>query len=246
MRKLFWSAAIATALMGALLLVSGCSRNQENPSSPLPNNPIPNSGNLPGLPGQRLGFYAQSTNFAQYMPYWANPTARLNSRAGWRTMLKEAMGVCDRDNSNGGLADCNQWINGMHDLVIQFDGTSANAVRMTVRTYPIVNPWYSYTYSFPTLEQFFAGLVGFPTTWNNSGVFNPMILNATVWPVNNSQGFEIRAQAPSASLSWNQVLQLQVANGKFEDQQFDFKLFFKAALVADGTMVRCLSQNCGL
>lgn len=73
-----------------------------------------------------------------------------------------------------------------------------------------------------------------------------MILNGTIWPVNDSQGFEIRSNGPTASVGYNQVLQLQVGNGKVEDERFSFQLYWNGKVAATGTMVRCRSLTCGL
>jgi hypothetical protein len=193
-----------------------------------------------------IGFYAQTSNFGSYVQGFTSASS-LNLTSGWKTMLKDAMGVCDRDQSNGGLAGCNDWMNGMHDLVIIMDSSTASTVRVTVRSYPVpTNPYYSYSYSLPSATDFFYGLLGFPIMGNPSGFFNPMILTASIWPVNNSQGFEVRSLGPQQSYGWNKYLQLQIANGKVEDQSFQYQLFWNAQLAASGTMIRCQTQTCGL
>lgn len=201
-------------------------------------------GNPYGLNGQQIGFYAQTSNFTNTMFF--NNGSSLTPMAGWKNMLQEAMGVCNRNYSDGGLSDCTAWMNGMHDIVIQLDGSSASSVKVTIRSYPQVNPYSNYYYSLPSPSQFFSALLGFPYITNPTGVFDPMILSGSIWTVNNNQGFEIRSLGPQVSYGWNKTLQLQVAFGKIEDNSFGFNLYWNGIQAASGTMVRCQSMNCGL
>lgn len=194
-----------------------------------------------------IGFFAQTSNFSYLSNY--SPTgisSSLNIQSGWRSMLKEAMGVCDRDQSSGGYYGCNDWMNGMHDLVILMDSSTASSVRVQVRSYPTSSSGYSYGYTLPSASDFFLGLLGMPVMGNPSGFFDPMILTATIWPTNNSQGFEIRATGPQQSYGWNKYLQLQVTSGKVEDASFQYQLYWNGTVAATGTMVRCQTQTCGL
>lgn len=197
-------------------------------------------------PGTKIGFYAQTTNMNPYG--YTNVSGTMNVQSGWRNMLKEAMGVCDREYSTGGYANCNSWMNGWHDLVIIMDGSQASGVSITVRSMPFISNYYNYYYQFPKFEDAILGFLGFPVGSNPQGFYNPMILNGSIWPVNNSQGFEIRSNGPSYSQGYNKLLQLQVEQGKIEDGSFNFKLYYNGinGLAASGTMVRCQTQNCGL
>lgn len=191
----------------------------------------------------RIGFYAQTANMTGY--YLNNGSTFNIGGAGLKEMLKEAMGVCDRDYANYGFTDCNAWVNGYHDLVFMMDGSTSNQVRLMMRSYPQVNPSFYYGASLPSVSQFFSTMLGFPQ-YNYQGFFNPMILNATIWPINDSKGFEIRANGPTGSYGYNRLLQLQVTQGKVEDERFSFILYYNAHQVATGTMVRCQSLTCGL
>jgi hypothetical protein len=205
---------------------------------------IPVSGGAYNIaPNTQIGFYAQTSNFQS--PNYYNNGSTLVVGAAWQDMLRDAMGVCDRNHSDGGTAACANWLSGYHDLVFQVDSSTASNVRLTVRSYPATNTYYSYYYSLPSASQFFAGLFGI--SWSNpAGVFDPMILNATIWPVAANQGFEIRANGPQLSYGSNKLLQLQVAYGKIEDSSFAYKLYWNGGLAASGTMVRCQSLTCGL
>lgn len=189
------------------------------------------------------GFYAQSTNFSTgYM----NNGSSFTPTGSVTTILEEAMGVCNRGAYNGGLADCGSWVSGYYDLVFLVNQQNPNQVTLVFRSYPMINQNYWYSYNLPTLENFFLSLIGWPVAQNPQGTYNPLILTTTIYPVNNSQGFEIRGYGPQVSAGYNKLIQLQVANGKIEDQSFQFQLFWNGTQIGSGTMARCQSATCGL
>ena len=76
-----------------------------------------------------------------------------------------------------------------------------------------------------------------------------MVLNMTIWPINDSKGFELRGYAPGQddyNGTGNLLFQFQVANGKLEDNSWDYRLVFNGDVAAQGRMVRCPNANCGL
>ncbi len=246
------------ALIGLILAFAlvGCGNSSSNngTASPVPayGLPLP-TGIIPqciganctyGIPqSTRIGFYAQSANLGGM---FLNNGSTFNAvSTGMKGILKDAMGVCDRNTYDYGVASCQQWINGLHDLVFMMDGSTANSVRIMLRSYPQQNPFYVYGASFPSASQFFSTLFGYPQ-YNYQGLFNPLILTGTIWPINNSQGFEIRANGPTGSTGYNQMLQLQVTQGKVEDERFTFVLHWNGHQAASGTLVRCQSLTCGL
>lgn len=234
---------LASAVAVSLLALTACNSGAGLSTTGGGNAIIYPPGGNPYNPTGKIGFYAQTNNFNSYN--YTNNGSTLVPGAAWAAMLKEAMGVCDRNHSDGGTAACQNWINGMHDIVFQIDSSASSNVRLTIRSYPVQSPYYNYYYSLPSADQFFLGLLGIG--WSNpSGVFDPMILDSTIWPINNNQGFEIRSYGPSQSFGYNKLLQIQVANGKIEDGSFNYKLYWNGGLAASGTMVRCQSVNCGL
>jgi hypothetical protein len=201
-------------------------------------------------PGTRIGFYTQTSNY----PTYSNGGSTMTLGSGFTTLLANAMGVCNRQNavggSSGGLAACDAWVQGYHDMVIIMDGSTANQAKLVVRSYPYVNPYYNYSYSIPSVDQFFAGILGI-YTGNVSGIFDPLVLTVTIWPVNNSQGFELRATGPTGSYAWWKLIQFQVLNGKIEDPTINFTMYIDGGNqqmlpAVSGTMVRCQTQNCGI
>lgn len=236
--------ALSAVLMASAL---GCAKSSDNGGVPAVTAAAICAPNVPcttALPPSNIGFYAES---ASMKSYYNTNNSILNPTSGYSTFLKEALGVCDREAYTGGLAACSAWIQGYHDIVFMMDNVSSNTVRVVVRAYPNNQMGGSYySYQLPTWSQFFLGLVGFPVAQNPAGFFNPMILTGTIYPINVSQGFEIRAYGPQVSYGYNKLLQLQIPAGKVQDTQFNFQLAWNGQTVASGTMVRCQTQNCGL
>lgn len=205
--------------------------------------------------GARIGFYAQTTQYTQNSVQIPNEST-YTLGPGIQTLLKKAMGVCDRENSNGGLANCQTWRTGnaWHDLVFMMDGALSNEVRVVFRSSPninyVCNPYGGctpnwYTYQLPSLTEFFGGLIGVPVG-NIQGVYNPMVLRMTIHPVNDSKGFEMRGYGPSGSGANNLLIQIIVRNGQIEDRTVNFEAYINSESIGTGTFVRCQTETCGL
>jgi hypothetical protein len=202
-------------------------------------------------PGTKVGFVAQNTKAQEVTP---DLGSYMTLGAGAKTMLKYAMGVCDRENTNIGLANCNAWMDGFHDIMLFADGSQTNRVKMVVRAFPDTrctgNSCGYYSATLPSIGEFVRSLFGFPAG-NMAGFYNPMVLDMTIWPINNSQGFELQGYGPSGAyfgMGRNLLFQFQVAQGKLEDAAWNFKLYYNGinGLVYYGHMVRCNTQNCGV
>lgn len=215
-----------------------------------------------------MGFYSQSPNFVT--PYAPDPRNRFQVSSGLTTILRDFMGVCDRQTQvggfSGGYAACGIWQGGAHDLVVYSEaGSTSSEVKLIIRSVPGYMNYGWYSYSLPDFKNTLLSLFGFRSygTVNSAGVFDPMVLNATIWPVNNSQGFEVRANGPTGSYGWNKVLQLIVPSGKLEDGYWNYRLFVTdvthlasvnnnsfivngAATAVTGTAVRCNHADCAL
>lgn len=232
---------IITALSFSLMSSCGSSGGSGTTSSQTPSSP---ATVLPQ--GRSVGFYAQTSNF--YLPNYINNNSSLQVQSGMYQVLKEAMGVCDREHISGGLASCNTWMSGAFDLVLYAEGGhTSHSVKLIIRSLPGSQlggyGWYSY--SLPDFRQFIGCMLGICYS-NPSGVFNPLVLEASIWPINNSQGFESRAYGPRISRAYNKLFQLQVAQGKLEDQAWNFNLIYNGVSAAQGRAVRCQSQFCGM
>jgi hypothetical protein len=228
-----------------ILVISGCGKSGGGGGQVVNPNPPP-SGSVVLPAGSQVGFYAQTSNLI--VPGYSNNGSSLSVGPAMSAVLRDAMGVCDREYISGGLAACSTWTSGAFDFVLLADGgAQANTVKLILRAVPgsQLNNYGWYSYSLPSFKQAIACLIGL--CWSNpQGIFNPLVLEATIWPINNSQGFEVRAYGPRVSRAWNQLFQLQVAQGKLEDAQWNFALQYAGQQAAQGRAVRCQSQNCGL
>lgn len=242
MKKLNLNLFVLVLALGALQ-VSSCSKSGGGKSAPVaPIAPIaPSSTNV--------GFYSQTQNFV--VNNYLNNNSQFSAQSGISAVLKEAMGTCDRNHSNGGLASCSTWARGEFDLVLWVpQGATSNQVRVILRALPgsQLNDFGSYSYSFPRFSEFIGcSLLGICiNTGNSAGIFNPMVLDGNIWPINNNQGFEVRFYGPRLSQAYNKTFQLQVNSGKLEDGAWNYRLLYNNTEAASGTAIRCQSQHCGM
>ncbi len=211
--------------------------------------PVPPSLVIPS--GVKIGFFAQNSKMDMMFP---NAGTSYNFQSpGMNNILKYAMRTCDRGAYNGGFVTCQSYLSGFNDIMIFANGSQASSVQMVLRSMPDTScksPYYcsTYWYSLPSFSQFILDLFGF-NTFNNSNIYNPMVLNMTIWPINDSRGFELRGYAPGGDLAYgssNLLFQFQVPVGKLEDAGWDYRLVFNGEVAAQGHMVRCQTANCGL
>lgn len=249
-----FSILLAVGLVTSFLVA--CGSKSGNGSGTNGNDPgVVPGGVLP--PGTRVGFYAQNQNMNQVYPNSVGTSFNLGTNtANMRKVLREIMGVCDRNHNDGGLAACQAWMNGFLDVMIFANGSQASTVKLVIRAFPYVNcsMYYCnyYSYSLPSFNQFFLGLFGF-NTLNMAGMYNPLVLDATINPVNNGKGFELRANPPSGATyhgGVNNLIHFRVNQGKLEDAGWDYKIFLNYdetnGVVASGHALRCSTQNCGV
>lgn len=238
---------IATAMLGSALLM-GCGKSGGSSDGGTVNAECVSGCSGIYLPtNYKSGGYAQSANF--YIPGYQNNGTTFQVRTGMTALLRDAMGVCDRYTYSGGYAACTSWYSGAHDMVIYLQGqqaSQAQTVKFIIRSTPSTNNGSYFTYGFSSFQSIIMSFFGFGGDPNTAGIFDPMVLDATLWPINNSQGFELRANGPRLSKAWNKLFQLQVANGKLEDATWNYQLYYNGQLAADGTGGLCQSQYCGL
>lgn len=238
-----WIAAVLTA----------CAKSgSSGPSNPPPPPCIGNNcgGILPF--DQKVGFYAQTSNLDYY---YANGGSSYTTQSDFYNVLRYSMGVCDREQTNIGLANCQNWMSGYHDIVLLMDNATASQAKLILRSYPSYNPNAWYYVSLPSLGQFFGSLFGI-SGGNPAAIYNPMVLNMTVNPINENKGFVLRGYGPQWSGSWNVLMQFVVPEGKVENPAIDFMFVWNnmdAATTFDssraaslGRMVRCNLADCGL
>jgi hypothetical protein len=164
------------------------------------------------------------------------------------------MGVCDRrfyfGGTDAGLANCSSWSSGLNDIVFIADGNTSSGVKIIVRSYPLSgssNSWY-YA-SLPNLKDFLAGVIGIGNFHNYQGMYNPLVLDGSLWPWNEDRGFKMQTHAPSGSYAngaAGPAIEFEVSQGKIEDASFNFVLKYNYETVLSGRMIRCSKVNCGL
>lgn len=239
--KKFWAYTTFTAMTVVAVILTACGSNNSSQPAQIPLN-CPNGQCYGGYPysfnqGSTIQFSARKTD-QNYSYYGYYQIGSLQIQSGFRALLKEAMGVCDRNDISGGQAACDSWMAGTAEIAFQMDSTTSSGVRLMIKATPQYSYW-NYYYSMPNIGDFLLGWFTGINLSNPQGFFNPMVLNATIWPVNNNQGFEIRSNGPTYSMAWGKLLQLQVATGKVQDNSFNYQLYYNGVLAASGTMQNC-------
>ncbi len=241
--KLYWAFSVA---MLTLAMVA-CAKSSDNKSSDTNNTVV--TGAIP--PGTKVGFYAQNQMMNYMYPGSTGTTLTISNSTNMTKLLRDIMGVCDRNYSDGGYSACSTWINGYIDVMIFANGSNASTVKLVVRAYPAQS---NFWYSLPSLSQFFLSAAGF-NVLNNAAMYNPLVLDATINPVtiNGQQGFQLNANGPAGATyngGVNNLINLRVLPGKLDDAGFDFTLYLNNSIntqgVATGHMLRCQTQNCGV
>lgn len=192
------------------------------------------------------GAVVQTGSVGFYSENWHDRSLTVASGSGMRGFLKNAMGVCDRNHANGGLAGCEAWMSGAFDVVMQTPNPQSNTVKVTFRAAPRYNPNAYYSYSLPSAGQLAGALLGFPVMGNQSAYKQTLELNMTVSVTNNYQGFEARGYGDFYTAANRSLIQVQIAKGKLEDSRFDYRIAYRGEIIVTGTFVRCNTADCGL
>lgn len=183
-----------------------------------------------------VGFYSENWHDRTLTP----------SGSGLTEFLRDAMGVCDRNHTSGGLASCSAWTAGAFDVVMQAPSTQTNTVQVTFRAKPQFNTYANYAYSLPSAGELAGAVLGFPVVGSPGAVRNPLQLNMTVSVTNNFQGFEARGYGDYYTTANRSLVQIQIAQGKLEDSRFDYRIAYRGQVIATGTFLRCNTADCGL
>ncbi|MFZ4404192.1 MAG: hypothetical protein ACOYOK_08835 [Pseudobdellovibrionaceae bacterium] len=235
---------LSLALLSVLFIV-GCGNNNSNNSGPAPVVPIiPFAPNNPGYPyGVGLNFYSDN---------WSSQkTVTVTNSGVFREFLKSAMGVCDRMQYTGGTSNCNSWIGGGIDIIMQADSPQATTLSVTMRAWPLYNQNGTYWYQAPSFGDFVLGFFGLPAPQQAGAYLNPLRLGTwTISVVNDSKGFEARTYGDPLSYANRSLIQLRVDEGKLEDSYFKYRMGFgnqstvTGQWFLQGTFQRCSSNNC--
>lgn len=199
-----------------------------------------NNQNIPGaIPG--VGYYSDNCS--------GRTSLSITGTATMREFLKEAMGVCDRTGTVGGIYDCSSFMNGFVDLVIQAPTAATQNLTTTFRVANRNNAFGGngyYGYQLPSTWG--EALFGIPSSQTYYGATrNPLQLNMAVSIINNNAGFEARGYGDFYTGANRSLIQVRVENGKLDNAYgFNYSVLYKGATMFQGSMVRCQSADCGL
>lgn len=165
------------------------------------------------VPNGNVQYYDYNRNFDFYGYNAVTGDMTITNTAAFKTFLKEAMGVCDRNiwGWQVGLAKCDNWVSG--SFQVSFSVNSSHRPTVQFKAYPA-----------PSFIQY-TGQFGI----DGGGVaFNPLVLNQnnTFSLINNSQGFEIRAQGSYWNGGGLRLIQIQVLQGTLNDGYFSYDLYY--------------------
>lgn len=235
---------IFSLLMMALFAACGGSGGNNNGGGPIVTCPQGTAFQN----GYCMNPYGVATNTGSvgfYSENWHDRT--LNPvNGGLHDFLKNAMGVCDRNHVDGGLAGCESWTAGAFDMVLQTSNAQANTVQVTFRAKPRFGTYGNYAYSLPSAGQLAGAFFGFPIMSEAGAVRNPLQVNMTLSVINNYQGFEARGYGDYYTQANRSLIQIRVASGKLENHSFEYFLSYRGKDIARGTFVRCNTADCGL
>lgn len=166
----------------------------------------------------------------------------------FKSFLRDAMGVCNRAHANGGVYNCDTYVGGLFDMVVQAPSVASNSLQATFRSSPRNNfagGYGQWGYQLPSWREL---LFGIPSSQNYYGAYLPkMAINMAVSITNSNQGFEARGNGDLYSAANRSLIQIKVPVGKLDNPfGLDYQLFFKGELMASGKMLRCQSIDCGL
>lgn len=172
----------------------------------------------PGTPGTVTGPVQYYDFNRSYVQSWGgvgtvNGDMTIVNSGAYKQFLKEAMAICDRNiwGWSSGLSDCNNWVSGSFKIAFSIDSSMKPAVRFEAYPAPSFFSW------------------NFSLGWDAGGVaFNPLILNSnnTFSLINNSKGFEIRAQGSYWNGGGLRLIQIQVLQGTLQDGYFTYDLYY--------------------
>lgn len=196
---------------------------------------------------QGFTFVAQSqptqSSMFQQNPYIQGMQATFIPEGAYVSLMREAMGICDRNTgSDLGYFACNSYLQAQHVIALRATSAQANQVELVFQTGMSTANW---GFTAPSLKDFALTLATGGSTVNYQGVYNPMVLNGTttsspvtIWPVNDNRGFEVRSLGPIQSAARGKGIAIRVQNGKLENTQFEFVLYYQGAVAGRGTFLR--------
>lgn len=257
MKNLVWIFGI---LVIGMIYLAGCgsnkNENQIPPTAACPMGTYYSNGQCFGATG-----VPQSASFAYTYGFWADNYSgmtRLNftNSAKMKEFFKHGMGVCDRGSHNYqniGQANCDYYLSGSMDIIIQFSTANSANMLATFIAKPRVNNGWNYSGQLPSGWGLLGAALGYatgiylPDPSYYQGTYKPVLqLQMAVSNINNSAGFEARGYGDYMSALNRTMMAIQVPNGKLESQSFNFNFIIGGVTAAQGVMSRCQTNNCSL
>lgn len=252
-----------STLFASLLFVVNCAPNKSASNS--------NNGIATANGACQAGYYysngqcyygsgSTAANYSMGNGFWAdNHTGLTSLQVTNPTLMKQlyklGMGVCDRGSNNYGQANCDYYIQGQTDIVIQFptDGAaSPSSALVTIFAYPRYNATFNYQAStgpwWATLGNALLGGNYIPDPKYYSGAYrNPLQIQMSASPTNNNAGFQASGYGDAWS-GYNQTLvTIEVLSGNVNSSStLNYNLKIGGTTVATGRMNRCQTLNCGI
>jgi hypothetical protein len=146
--------------------------------------------------------------------YNVNPNARKAMRvvntSVYKKFLKEAMGLCDRNiwGWNSGYSSCDAWASGSMILQVDLDSSLKPAIYFTVAP---AQQWFNFS----------LGVDG------GGMAYNPLGLNQGTYNlINQSKGFEIRANGATTNAGNRHLIQIQAVTGTTADNNVNYTIYY--------------------
>ncbi len=256
MKNLIW---IFGVLVVGMIYMVGCG-SSKNENTPVNTACAPNSyytngscygavgGPVPAAYPYTTGFYADN--------YSGTTRITVTNAAKMKELFKYGMGVCDRGEKNYqnlGQANCDYYLSGSLDIVIQFAAANTNNMLATFIAKPRINAGLNYSGQLPSGWGLLGAALGYATgvwapdtSYYQGATRNPLQLQMVVSAINNSAGFEARGYGDLWTGLNRTLFAIQVPNGKVENQNFNFNFLIGGTTAAQGTMSRCQTLNCSL
>lgn len=167
-----------------------------------------------GIPvNTTVQYYDYNRVFNNYGYQAASGDLTITNSAAYQTFLREAMGVCDRMiwGWDSNLAKCSNWVSG--SFKVSFSINSSMRPTVSFEAAPA-----------PSFFQFYFSF-GIDA---GGAAFNPLVLtnNNTYSLINESKGFEIRAQGSYWNGGGLRLIQIQVLQGTLNDGYFTYDLYY--------------------
>lgn len=194
------------------------------------------------------GYFAD--NYSGYSSFTMTNVTKM------KELFKLGMGVCDRGDKNYqnvGSANCDYYVAGYIDVILQFPPQLNGNALITIIAKPKVNPYVNYSGQLPSGWGLLGIALGYVTGYSfpdpsyYQGPYrNPLQIQAALSPINNSAGFVAQGYGDAWTGLNQSLVTIEVASGSANSTTLNYVFKIGGVTAANGTMARCQYQNCGL